>query len=141
MKLHPRLIVVDAPRALEFYTRAFGAEELERHTMPDGGVVHAALRIDEVFFTVAEENRGWSNDAPPSLGGSPVILTLEVDDADAAGARMTKHGAEVVFPIADQFYGKREGRLRDPFGHLWVLSQHLEDLSFEEIQRRVAEAT
>jgi PhnB protein len=121
--LHPRLVVRDAPRALEFYAKVFDATISERHTGDDGKIVHAAVTIGEAHFSITEEQRRWHNDAPPSLGGSPVILGLDVEDVDALGARLVKAGAEVVFPIDNQYYGRREGRLRDPFGHLWILSQ------------------
>jgi PhnB protein len=137
--LHPHLIVKNAAKAIEFYVSALGAEEIARFADEKlgGQIVHAELSVHGAKLTLAEEARNWSNDAPTSLGGSPVVLTLTVDDARAAGKRMEKHGATVVFPIEDQFYGKREGRLRDPFGHVWVISQDLEALSRDEIQRRV----
>lgn len=137
--LHPHLIVREAARAIDFYVGVLGARELGRHADPNLGglIVNAALAIGDATFTLAEENREWHNDAPPSLGGSPVILRLTVADADAVGARMQRAGSRVIFPIADQFYGKREGRLVDPFGHVWIISQPLEELSHEEIQRRV----
>jgi PhnB protein len=101
--------------------------------------VHAELRLGDSTVTLAEEHVEWHNCAPPTLGGSSVILNLEVDDADALGARMVLAGSRVVFPIADQFYGKREGRVQDPFGHLWLISQKGEPLSAQEIQRRIAQ--
>ena len=139
MKLHPRLIVKGADRAIEYYVKALGAKEVERYADPNlgGMIVHAALTIGDAMFTLSEEARASQNDAPTSLGGTPVLLHLEVDDADAIGKRMEKGGAKVIFPIADQFYGRREGRLADPFGHTWIISQPLEELSREEIQKRV----
>jgi PhnB protein len=138
-RLHAHLIVAGAARAIAFYVKALGAREISRFADEKLGglIVHAELAIGDVRFTLAEETREWHNVSPAALGGSGVVLTLEVEDADAVGARMVKEGAKVVFPIADQFYGKREGRLQDPFGHLWVISQPLEQLSNEEIQRRV----
>ena len=140
-RLTPRLVVKGAAEAIDFYVAALGAKVLERFEDPnlDGLVVHAALQIGEHVMSLAGEHREWGNHAPPSLGGSPVLLHLDVADADAVGASMEAHGAEVVIPIADQFYGKREGRLRDPFGHLWVVSHPLEKLSDEEIERRMLE--
>jgi PhnB protein len=137
--LVPHLVVKGAARAIAFYVDALGARELGRATDHKLGdlIVHAELAIGDARFTVAEEARDWKNDAPTSLGGSPVVLTLTVGDARAVGARMEKAGATVIYPIADQFYGKRQGRLRDPFGHLWIISQDLEALSYEEVQRRV----
>ncbi|WP_394844187.1 VOC family protein [Pendulispora brunnea] len=138
-RVSPHLIVRGAARAIEFYVEALGAKEIARFADPklNGHIVHAELAIGETKFSLSEEARDWKNDAPPSLGGSPVMLTLEVADALAVGERMVRAGATVVFPIEDQFYGERQGRLVDPFGHRWIITQHIEDLSNEEIQRRV----
>ncbi|MFK7984935.1 MAG: VOC family protein [Sandaracinaceae bacterium] len=133
--LVPRLVVPDAAAALDWYARALGASERERHTAPSGLVVEALISVRGAAVSVVDEKPEWGNVAPSSLGGSAVLLRLHVDDADAAGAQMVENGATIVVPIADRFYGFREGRLQDPFGHLWILSQHLEDVSAEEIQR------
>ncbi len=132
--LHPRLVVTDGARAIDFYTAALGAEEVARYTGPGGRIVHAELRLGGATFAVKDEGDG--DPAPPTLGGSPVIMALEVADADAVGAAMTRAGATVVFPIQDWPYGSRAGRLADPFGHLWMVSQPLEQLQPDEIQRR-----
>ena len=123
----PHLIVPDGDKAIAFYREALGAELVSRHADADLGglVVHAELRVRGASFTLAGEHREWHNVSPASLGGSPVVLVLEVDDADAVGKRLERAGAKVVFPIADQFYGKRQGRLADPFGHMWIVSQTL----------------
>ncbi len=133
----PRLIVSGADRALDFYQAVFGARVLERYDDDRGLVVHAAVRIGSSIVALADADPDGHNAAPPALGGSPVILSLTVPDADAVGHLLLAHGAEVIFPIADQFYGKREGRFRDPFGHLWIISQPLADLAPAEIQRRL----
>lgn len=135
-KLYTRLVVDDAAGALDFYTAAFGATELVRFPEPSGKIVHAEFQLGADIVSVTDAD-GDLNRSPVSLDGSGVLLTLVVEDADAVGAAMQRHGATVVIPIADQFYGRREGRLRDPFGHLWIISQDGEDLSTEEIQRRV----
>lgn len=134
--LTPRLIVDGADRAVDFYRRALDAELLERFTGPDGKVVHAALKIRDAIVSVADESPASGNHAPTSLGGSGVLLTLVVEEADPVGARLVGAGAEAVIPIDDRFYGKREGRFRDPFGHLWIISQPLEPVPADEIQRR-----
>lgn len=136
ISLTARLVVRGADEALAFYGRALGAEVVERYADGDGRVVHAAFSIGGVVIALTEERREWNNDAPPSLGGSPVILNLVVDDVDALGERFVAAGAKEVFPIADQFYGHREGRFRDPFGHLWILTTIVEKLSQEEIAAR-----
>jgi PhnB protein len=137
--LKPHLIVAGAARAIDFYVEALGAHEVARYVdrKLDDRIVNAELAIGDYRFTLSEENREWHNLAPSSLGGSPVVLRLQVEDADAAGARLERAGAKVVFPIADHFYGIREGRLVDPFGHLWVVSQVRELLASDEIQRRM----
>ena len=134
--LVPLLVVRDAARAIEFYLEALGAREVCRYLDRSRSTVsHADLAIGGAVFSVTEEARAWNSDAPPSLGGSPVVLQLRVTDVDALFERMVKSGAVVVFPMVD-FCGDRMGRLRDPFGHLWLISQQLEDLSAEEIQWR-----
>lgn len=122
--IYPRLVVSDGARAIDFYVAALGAEEVTRHTDPDGKIVHAELRIGGA--TVAVKDEGDGDPAPPTLGGSPVIMALDVLDADAVGEAMTRAGATVVYPIQDWSYGSRGGRLADPFGHLWMVSQQLE---------------
>ena len=136
--LTPRLVVKGAARAIEFYVNALGARVLERYDDEKLGiVVHSALEVNGAVFSVVDSAPDWGNTAPADIGGTAVILQLTADDPDAVGAAMERHGAEVVFPIQDQFYGHREGRLRDPFGHLWIVSKVVEKLSPEEIQRRV----
>ncbi len=123
----PRLVVRDGAAALEFYAKALGATVHDQHTDGDrgGALIHAELRVGPTSFTLTEEKRDWHNDAPPSLGGSPVILTLAVADATSVWNQLVAAGADVVFPLRDQPYGAREGRARDPFGHLWIISQRL----------------
>ena len=138
-RLVPLLVVRDAVAALDFYVRAFGAAEVAVYVNKINETIsHADLAIGEVrvtCFSVTEELRAWNSDAPPSLGGSPVVLQLQVDDVDVALARALREGAEVVFPLSD-FCGDRMARVRDPFGHLWILVQHIEALSHAESQKR-----
>lgn len=136
--LTPRLVVRSAPAAIDFYIRAFGAELLERYAMPDGRVVHALLAIADARFSLTEEAPDWNTLGAEAIGGSPVILQLIVDDPDVTAARAVELGAKVIFPIQDQFYGRREGRIADPFGHLWILGRVIEDVSPEEMDRRIA---
>lgn len=134
-KLTPRLVVRDAASAIRFYTQAFGAEERERFAMPEGPIVHAAIAIDGAVVALKDASHG--DVGPDALGGTPVILQLLCDDPDAVCERAVALGAEVVFPIEDQFYGHREGRIRDPFGHLWILTRVVREMTPAEIQRAV----
>ena len=132
----PHLVVRDVPRAVEFYRRAFGAEELLRNLTPDGGaVLHCELLLGESRFFVNEEFPEHAV-SPAALGGSPVTLHLYVEDVDAVYQRAVAAGAEVVFPLQDCFWGDRYAQLRDPFGHRWSVASRLEDLSPAELQER-----
>lgn len=134
--LVPLLIVRDAAHAIDFYVRALGAVEIVRYVnKPFGVVSHADLALAGAVVSVTEEARAWNSEAPPSLGGSPVVLQLWVDDATRALERVCAAGAAVVFPL-QEFCGERMARVRDPFGHLWIISQRIEVLSPEENQRR-----
>jgi PhnB protein len=122
--MYPRLVVLGAAQAIDFYVKAFGAKEITRYTdEATGRIPHAELELSGVTFAVKDEGDG--DPAPPTLGGTPVVMALYVDDPDAVGRRMQEHGATVVFPIADQSYGERAGRLADPFGHLWMIAKRL----------------
>lgn len=122
MNLYPRLVVGDAAAAIELYTKAFGAEEVERHEH-DGRIVHAMLTIGGVQVAVKDEDQYDSS--PATVGGCPVIMAVEVDDADAVGERLSAAGGSVVFPIQDHDYGQRAGRFADPWGHQWMVAQPL----------------
>jgi PhnB protein len=125
----PRLVVRDGAAAIDFYARAFGAEEIyDRFTGPSGEVIHTELRIGDSVVMITEEGDG---------GGT--ILATYWPDVDAVWERAVAAGAEVIYPLADQFYGERGGRVRDPFGHQWMLSQRTEVLSADEMARRAAE--
>ena len=135
-QLQPRLVVRDAPKAIDFYVTALGAEEVERYAEPSGKIVHCELRLGGHSFSLTEEDLDHSP-SPLAVGGSGVLLRLTVPDADAVGQAMESGGAEVIIPIEARYYGPREGRLRDPFGHLWIISQEVEDLSPDEVQARI----
>ena len=134
----PRLVVSDGPAAIDFYARAFGASELgERFMGPDGALIHAEVRIgDSVVMLTGESEEARS---PRSAGTVTAILATYWEDVDAAWERALAAGAEVIYPIADQFYGERGGRVRDPFGHHWMISQVIEYVTPEELERRAAE--
>jgi PhnB protein len=122
--LTPKLIVRGAADAIAFYVEVFGAREQERYE-DDGRIVNATLTLGKSSFALADETPQWHNHAPVSLGGTPVILTLDVKDPDAVCARAVARGAKVIFPVADQSYGHRAGRIQDPFGHVWILDKPL----------------
>lgn len=135
----PYLMVRDAAGAIEFYKKAFGAAELTtRLTDPSGKVMHAEIKIGDSPVMIADEFPEWGNRSPQSLGGTPVIIALYVEDVDTLASGAVAAGAKLLIPVADQFYGDRSGRLADPFGHIWIIATHKEDVSPEEIQRRAA---
>ncbi len=127
----PRLVVRDGAAAIDFYRRAFGAEELgERFILPSGQMVHAEVRIGGSVVMISEEaDNGAPAASPDSLGGRvSAIMATYWEDVDAVWRRAVDAGAEVIYPLEDQFYGDRAGRLRDPFGQQWMLSQHIRDV-------------
>jgi PhnB protein len=132
----PYLIVNDAARTIEFYRKAFNATELMRLTDPSGKIAHAEIKIGDSPVMLADEFPEWGNRSPQSLGGSPVTLALYVEDVDSTYGGAVAAGATSLIPVGDQFYGDRSGRLADPFGHVWIVSTHKEDVSVEEMQRR-----
>jgi PhnB protein len=125
--------------AIEFYKKAFGAKETGRLTMPDGSIGHAELEIGDSKIMIAEENEQWGNLSPQKIGGSPVSLCIYVEDVDAVFAKALKAGAKVTgeMVVKDQFYGDRTGGITDPFGHKWSIMTHIEDVSFDEMQKRM----
>ena len=133
----------DGTAAIDFYARAFGAEQLgDVFKGPGGEVIHAELRIRDSVVMITED--GAEPDAPArapeALGGRvSAAMATYWEDVDAAWERAVAAGAEVIYPLEDQFYGERGGRLRDPFGQQWMLSQRTEDVSPEEMARRAAE--
>jgi PhnB protein len=133
----PFLVVSDAARAMEFYKAAFGAKERMRMAGPGGKIVHAEMTIGDAVIMVADEFPEWGNLSPESLNGSPVRMALYVEDVDDVASRAVAAGAKVLIPVADQFYGDRSGRLADPFGHLWMVATHIEDVSPGEMQKRM----
>ena len=138
----PRLVVSDGAGAIAFYTAAFGAEEIgERFLGPDGGVIHAELRIGDSVIMLTEDAGDAVPAASPAVAGGAVtaIMATYWPDVDAAWNKAVAAGAEVIYPLANQFYGERGGRLRDPYGQQWMLAQHVEDVSPVELAKRAAE--
>ncbi len=134
----PYLITSNAGKAIEFYKDVFGAKELMRLPMPDGKIGHAEIQIGDSRIMLADEAPDWDARSPETIGGSPVIIALYVEDVDAVVSRATAAGAKLFKPVADQFYGDRSGSITDPFGHKWNIATHKEDVSPEEINRRAA---
>jgi PhnB protein len=130
------LIVKDAVAAIAFYTEVFGAQEILRFDIPGGGVAHAELRIGDSVVMLADEAPPEGSVSPETLGGTAVRMHLYVEDVDAVMKAAVAAHATVLIPPADQFYGDRSGRLRDPFGHLWIVSTHKEDVAPAEMVRR-----
>jgi PhnB protein len=138
----PRLVVSDGIGAIEFYVRAFGAEPIgEFFAGLDGEVIHAEVKIgDSVVMLTQDTADGAPGVAPESVGGRvTAIMATYWADVDAAWDRAVVAGAEVIYPLADHFYGERGGRLRDPYGQQWMMSQQIENVSPEEMKRRAAD--
>jgi PhnB protein len=134
------LIVPNSVEAMALYRQAFGAEEVMRMPGPDGqSTMHAEIRIGDSFIMLSDENPQWDSKSPKTLGGSPVGLHLYVEDADAVYQQALKAGCAEVMAPQDMFWGDRYGKVRDPYGHLWGIATHQEDVSPEEMERRAAE--
>jgi len=136
----PYLIIKDAARAIESYKKAFGATELMRMAQPDGRIGHAEIRIGDSPIMLADEFPEMGHRSPQSLGGSPVSILLYVEDVDALFNQAVSAGAKVQKPVQDQFYGDRIGGVTDPFGHVWYIATHKEEVSPEEMRKRAAAA-
>lgn len=134
--LTPMLAVRDAARAIEWYKKVLKATELNRLTDPEGKIVHADLKISDCIFMLAEENPAY-NKSPDLLQGTSIILNLYVPDVDKTVETALKEGAILIFPVNDQFYGDRSGRIQDPFGHMWIISKHIRDVTPAEMQRQM----
>ena len=137
--LTPYITVKNAAGAIEFYKKVFGATELMRMAEPNGKVGHAELQIGSAVLMLSDEYPELGVRSPETIGGTPVTLSLYVEDVDAVAAKVTAAGAKVLRPVEDQFYGDRAGKFEDPFGHHWWLATHKEDVSMEEMKRRAAE--
>jgi PhnB protein len=136
----PYLIVRGAADAIEFYKKAFGAKELFRFPTPDGKIGHAEIKIGDSPIMMADEYPQMGYNSPQSLGGSPVSLMIYVEDVDTVFNQAVAAGATVKEAVSDKFYGDRIGTLTDPFGHVWHISTHKEDVSLEEMEKRAKAA-
>jgi PhnB protein len=133
----PYLTIKGAAEALAYYQKAFGAEVAVRMDGPGGKVMHAEIKIGDSFIMLGEENAPDCK-SPSSLGGSPVGIMLYVADVDARFAKAVAAGGKVKRPVIDQFYGDRSGTIADPFGHVWTIATHIEDVAPAEMERRAA---
>lgn len=133
MPITAHIVVQGADRAATFYRDAFGAEELDRIPLPDGRLMSVKLRIAGSVLHIADEFPEMAVLGPASLGGTPVVLAIETDDAEATFARAVDAGAAVREPLADTFWGDLHGQLEDPFGHRWNIDQHLRDVPHDQV--------
>ena len=134
----PYLIIKNATGAIDFYKTVFGAEEVMRMSTPHGAIGHAEIKIGNGHVMLTDENieAGWKG--PQTVGGNPVSLVVYVADCDATFSTAITNGATETKPMEDQFYGDRMGTITDPFGHIWSIGTHVEDVSPEEMQARMA---
>ena len=132
--LSPHLVCDGAADAIDFYKRAFGAEEMMRLPGPDGRLMHASIKVCGCSVMLVDENKDYGMFSPKALNGTPVTLHLFVADVDAFVTRAVEAGAVVTMPVTDMFWGDRYGVIKDPFGHTWSIATHQRDLSVEEIQ-------
>lgn len=134
----PYLTVKGAARAIDFYKKAFGATELMRFPGPNDSVMHAEIKIGDSVVMLADESDERGNRGPQAVGGTPVSLMIYVPDVDKVFNQAVSSGAKTTSAVQDQFYGDRSGNLTDPFGHVWTIATHKEDVSAAEMQRRMA---
>jgi PhnB protein len=143
--INPALVIRNAAEAIDFYKKAFRAEVLFRQDMPDGKLMHAALKIGDSVIMLGEEcapHEGHRQEcvcSPDELEGTTVNLFLYVEDCDAVFSRALEAGAEQMTPLEDMFWGDRMGMLRDPYGHVWSVATHIEHVSDQQMQQRVKE--
>ena len=134
----PYLVMRDAARAIDFYTQALGATEMFRFDAPDGKIGHAEIKFGDSVIMLADEMPDMGYRGPQSLGGAGVSLMLYVEDVDQQFQRAIDAGAKVKQAVTDQFYGDRSGTFEDPFGHVWTIATHVEDVSQDELMKRAA---
>jgi uncharacterized glyoxalase superfamily protein PhnB len=130
----PHLVCADAAKAIDFYKKAFNAQELSRLLGPDGKIMHASLRIGDSVVMLSEEAPRWGSLGPKALKGSPVTIHIYTDDVDAFVDRAVSAGAKITMPIADMFWGDRYGKIEDPSGHQWSVAKHVRDVTQEEMK-------
>jgi PhnB protein len=134
----PHLVIAGASEAIDFYKKAFGAEEMARLPGPDGKLMHGMIRIGDSPIMLVDEMPNWNILGPKALKGTPVTIHLYVDDVDAFADKAVGAGAKVAVPITDMFWGDRYGVLEDPFGHKWSVATHKQDLTPEQIRENMS---
>ena len=134
----PYLSVQGAASAIAFYKKAFGAKEIMRMPGPGGTIGHAEIQIGDSRIMLADEFPEMNFRGPRAVGGTPVNIHLYVQDADKIAKKAVAAGAKLMRPVADQFYGDRSGSLEDPFGHIWHIATHVEDIPMKELKKRAA---
>ena len=135
----PYLCIQGATKAIDFYSNVFGFEEIVRMGGPDGKIGHAEMKLGDSVIMLSDEVDEMGNKSPQTIGGSPVTVCLYVEDVDTTFKKAIDNGAKEVTPLENQFYGDRSGQFEDPFGHRWNVSTHVEDVSPEEMEKRMAE--
>jgi PhnB protein len=136
-RVTPYLVLEGAAEAIDFYTRVFGAKERMRMPAPGGKIGHAEIEIGHSMVMLADAVPEMGHKSPRTLGGSPISLLLYVEDVDSTVSKAVENGAKLVRPVENQFYGDRMGGVEDPFGHQWYVASHVEDVSPEEMKRRM----
>lgn len=136
--LTPHIVCEGAAQAIDFYKKAFNAEELARLPGPNGKIMHAAIRIGDSVMMLMDDFPEWGSLGPKALKGTPVTLHLYVKDVDAAMKQAVAAGAQVTMPVADMFWGDRYGQVVDPCGHRWSIATHKFDLTPQEVQENMA---
>ncbi len=135
----PHLVIKDCAKAIDFYKKAFGAQEIYRSLMPDGGVMHAMIQIGNSFVMMADEFIDMGAVSPNTLGGTSIALHIYTDDADKLFQQATDAGATPIMSMADMFWGDRYGQIQDPYGHRWAIATHKKDVSPEEMEKAAKE--
>jgi PhnB protein len=136
----PYMIIDGAAAAIDFYQQAFGATEVVRFPGPNGKIGHAEIMIGDSHIMLADEHPEMNALGPKTIGGAAIKLMIYIEDVDAVVDRAVAAGAKIIRPVADQFYGDRTGGIEDPFGHIWYVATHIEDVPMEEMEKRAAAA-
>lgn len=133
----PYMTIRNCAEAIEFYKKAFGAKETTRIDGPNNSIMHAEIKIGDSVLMMSDENLEWNHKGPDKLGGTSVSILLYVENVDEVFKRALDAGATVVREVKNEFYGDRMGTLKDPYGHVWSIGTHIEDVSAEEMEKRI----